>query len=135
MGAITTITAADAAATPVTHSFEPSRIDGDVAKFTEKTATHASGYWPLTVSLREPSASNGSRVYRSQVNLALPILVTETINGVSVPRVAYTMRVNVEFILPNDSTLQNRKDLRKLTVGILDHALVKDAIENLNPIY
>jgi hypothetical protein len=135
VGAITTITAADAAATPVNHDFLPSRVDGDIAKFNEKSASHASGYWPLTLSLREPTAQNGSRVYRSQVNLAIPVLVTETINGVAVPKVAYTLRFNGEFILPADSTTQNRKDLRKLVVGVLDNALTKDVIEGLNSIY
>jgi hypothetical protein len=129
---ITTIVVPDAAATPVNHTFNPNKIDGDTARWNEKSATHASGYWSLGISLRDPAGSNGSRVYRSQLSFAMPVLVTEVINGVSVPKVAYTLRSNVEFILPQDSTLQNRKDLRKLLVGIIDSALFKSVVEDLD---
>jgi hypothetical protein len=129
---ITTIVVPDAAATPINHTFNPNKIDGDTARWNEKSATHASGYWSLGISLRDPAGSNGSRVYRSQLSFAMPVLVTEVINGVSVPKVAYTLRSNVEFILPQDSTLQNRKDLRKLLVGIIDSALFKSVVEDLD---
>jgi hypothetical protein len=62
----------------------------------------------------------------------MPVLVTEVINGVSVPKVAYTMRANVELILPQDSTLQNRKDLRKILEGLIGNALVKSVVEDLD---
>jgi hypothetical protein len=62
----------------------------------------------------------------------VPVLVTEVINGVSVPKVAYTMRANVELILPQDSTLQNRKDLRKILEGLIGNALVKSVVEDLD---
>lgn len=129
---ITTITVPDAATTPVNHTFGPNKIDGDTARWNEKSASHASGYWTLALSLRDPAGSNGSRVYRSQLSLNVPVLVTEVINGVSVPKVAYTMRANVELILPQDSTLQNRKDLRKVLEGLIGNALVKSVVEDLD---
>jgi hypothetical protein len=129
---ITTITVPDAATTPVNHTFGPNKIDGDTARWNEKSASHASGYWTLALSLRDPAGSNGSRVYRSQLSLNVPVLVTEVINGVSVPKVAYTMRANVELILPQDSTLQNRKDLRKILEGLIGNALVKSVVEDLD---
>lgn len=129
---ITTIVLPDAATTPVNHSFVPSKIDGDTARWNEKTATHASGYWLLSMFLRDPASSNGSRVYRSGVSLAMPILVTEVINGVSVPKVAYTLRFNGEFIHPIDSTLQNRKDHRKLAEGAIASAFFKSMCEDLD---
>jgi len=129
---ITTIVVPDAAATPVNHTFVPSKIDGDTARWNEKSATHASGYWTLAISLRDPQTSNGSRVYRSKVDVAMPVLVTEVINGVSIPKVAYTMRASAEFIEPQDSTLQNRKDLKKILVGILNGAVATSVIEDLD---
>jgi hypothetical protein len=65
----------------------------------------------------------------------MPVMATETINGIDVPKVLYTLRFTGDMILPADSTLQNRKDFRKLLVGILDNALVKSTIEDLDPIY
>jgi hypothetical protein len=135
MSEIQTITAADAAATPVTHSFVPRRVSGDLATFAEKSASHPSGYWGLGVSLRDPQSGNGSRVYRQKVTFDMPVMATETINGIDVPKVLYTLRFTGDMILPADSTLQNRKDFRKLLVGILDNALVKSTIEDLDPIY
>lgn len=129
---ITTIVVPDAASTPVNHTFVPNKIDGDTAKWVEKSASHPSGYWTLAVSLRDPVSSNGSRVYRSQISLIKPTLVTEVINGVSVPKVAYTHRVNVEMIEPADGVLQDRKDLKKILIGILGNAVVTSVVEDLD---
>jgi hypothetical protein len=54
------------------------------------------------------------------------------INGVSVPKVAYTMRFSGEMILPQDTTLQNRKDFRKEIAGIFDNSTFKSVVEDLN---
>jgi len=129
---ITTIVVPDAAATPVNRTFVPSKIDGDTARWVEKSATHASGYWTYGLTLRDPQSSNGSRVYRAKLDVAVPVLVTEVINGVSIPKVAYTMRANCEFILPQDTTLQNRKDLKKIFVGLLNNAVATSVIEDLD---
>lgn len=130
---ITTITVPDAATTPVNHTFVPNKIDGDTARWVEKSATHASGYWPLSISLRDPVGSNGSsKVYRAGLNFSQPVLVTEVINGVSQPKLAYTMRFIGEFLIPQDTTLQNRKDFRKELVGIIDSALFKSVVEDLD---
>jgi hypothetical protein len=107
--------------------------EGDTGRWSEKSAAHASGYWSLSVTLRDPvNGSNGSRVYRAQVNFSQPVLVTEVINGVSVPKVAYTMRFSGEMILPQDTTLQNRKDFRKEIAGIFDNSTFKSVVEDLN---
>jgi hypothetical protein len=132
---ISTITVADAAATPVNHDFVPRRVSGDLATFAEKSASHPSGYWGLGISLRDPQSGNGSKVYRQKVTFDMPVIVDETINGVAVPKLLYTLRFTGDMILPADCTLQNRKDFRKMITGIFDHALVKSTIEDLDPIY
>lgn len=129
---ITTIVVPDAAATPVNHTFTPSKIDNGTARWNEESATHASGYWQLAISLRDPVGSNGSRMYRVNTSFSMPQLVTEVINGVSVPKVAYTMRYNAEALIPQDTTLQNRKDFRKLFVGILNSPIFVDVFEGLH---
>jgi aspartate carbamoyltransferase regulatory subunit len=57
----------------------------------------------------------------------MPVSVTEVINGVSIPKVAYTLRAKVEFIFPADSSTQNRKDLLK----ILEKALAETQINGV----
>jgi hypothetical protein len=51
------------------------------------------------------------------------------------PTVQYINRVNVEFILPEESSLQNRKDAKKYTVGLLGDAAVVDMVHNLINLY
>jgi hypothetical protein len=135
VGSLATITVPDAASTPVNHNFIPLKIDGDTARFQEQSNASALGYWPLGISLRSPQAGSGSKVYRAQVSLAIPVVYAETVNGIARPVVAYTMRANVEFIIPADSTLQDRKDLRKLVVGVLGDTLTTEVLENLQNIY
>jgi hypothetical protein len=125
--AIANIVLPDAAGTPVNHTFVFGKNDGDTVRWNEKTASFPSGYWPLSVSLRDPAGSNGSRVYRGGIDLAMPVSVTEVINGVSIPKVAYTLRAKVEFIFPADSSTQNRKDLLK----ILEKALAETQINGV----
>lgn len=132
MSAINTITVLDAETTPVSHDFTPSQINGDMASYNEKSATSAQGFWPLTLTLRRPQTNGtGARVFRSQVNLGIPVI--ESVNGVD--SVTRTLRANVEFILPENSSLQERKNLRKLLVEILSDAQVTDVVENLNNVY
>jgi len=47
----------------------------------------------------------------------------------------YVHRCKIELILPDLGTLQDRKDFRKLIVGILGDAQFVDMIENLNHSY
>lgn len=135
MPAISTLVAADAAATPVNHSFIPSKVDGDIARYNEKTSPVASGFWPLTISLRAPLANSTAKVYRSQISLAVPVTASQVTNGVTTTVVARTSRVNVEFIMAADSTVQERKDLKKLMVNLLGTTDVSDVIENLNNVW
>jgi hypothetical protein len=132
--AIADIVVPDAATTPVNHTFKGIKYQDGVTRYREETATHPSGYWTVGLSLREPAASkNGSSVYRATATYNHPVLVTEVINGVSVPKVAYTIRYNVEAVLPNDCTLQNRKDSRKILVGLLNDSQFKGVFEDLIP--
>lgn len=135
MGSITTIVVPDAAATPVNHTFSPVKVNGDSAVMLEKSSTSSLGYWPLTLQQRSPVAGQTEKLYRTKINLAIPIIYTEVINGVNRPSLGYTMRANVEFVIPADATLQNRKDLRKLVVGILNDASTVAMVEQQENLY
>lgn len=135
MGNITTIVVADAAATPVNHTFSPVKVDGDTAFLLEKSATSSLGYWPLTLQQRAPLAGQTEKIYRSKISLAIPVVYNETVNGITRPTLGYTLRFNGEFVIPADSVLQNRKDMRKLVVGILNDSSFVDMVENQNNLY
>ncbi len=115
---ISTIVVPDAAATPVNHTFNKVKVVGDTAYFVEQSAASALGYWALTMTQRAPLAGQTEKVYRTKATLARPIVTSETINGIARPHLEYTLRSNVEHIIPVEATLQDRKDQRKLFVGI-----------------
>lgn len=135
MGQITTIVVPDAQATPVNHTFNPVKTNGDTAYLVEQSSAASVGYWPLALTQRAPLAGQKERVYRTKLSLAIPVTTTETINGVSRPRLEYTSRVNLEFIIPEGATLQNRKDLRKLLVGIVNDASFVSMVESQQNLY
>ncbi len=119
---ISTIVVPDAATTPVNHTFNKVKVSGDTAYFVENSNASALGYWPLTMSLRAPLPGQVEKLYRSKMNFAMPVVSAEVINGITRPRLEYTLRYSAESIVPAEATLQNRKDLRKLSVGVQNDA-------------
>lgn len=137
------IVIADALAIPVDHTFVPIGPDTkDSTKFWFEDQSQASpaGYWRLAVSLKRPpmakaGADTANRTVRALIELHEPILevaVTATYSGIApAPRVSYVPRSFVEFVMPERSTLQNRKDLRTMTVGALIDGSIATVIEHL----
>lgn len=132
MSAIANIVVPDAATTPVNHTFAPQKVDGDTGRWQEKTTNpQPIGFWNLSAKLRDPIPGND--VYKQTVELSIPKLKTYTdINGNSITVVDYVHRFKGEFTLPSLGVLQDRKDLRKIVVGIYNDAQVIDQIENVN---
>lgn len=141
MPARANITVNDGETTPVAHTFNPAE-DGDLDIFEDKSSGIAIGFPLITVRFRRPvGPGNGSvsdaknRVYRVQLNFSWPVLeVTSASTGTGIqpaPTVAYVLRSNQEWILPERSTLQNRKNLRAIVYNSLNHADVKKVLEDL----
>lgn len=122
----------DRASTPVAHTFTP---DGDDANgvhvFSEKTGVPA-GNPRFTASLRK---SNGK--FRATLKLAVPIVQTQTINGVSAPLIIRTGYVDVNVTFDEYSTDQERKD----AIGLMANSLaasqtqINDLLVNVSDIY
>lgn len=87
----------------------------------------------FSISLRKTSTGK----YKVQMNLTLPIVQNETINGVTTPKVVRTGYAECTFTMDSTSTLQERKDLVGLLYSALDPAkvLVNDTVTNLQGIY
>lgn len=104
----------DRAATPVAHTYSP---DGDdqngVHIFSEKTGVPA-GNPTFTASLK---SSNGK--YRPSLRLTIPIVQTQTINGISTPVVVRVARVELNATFDAVSTQQERKD----AIGLMANAM------------
>jgi len=107
------ITVLDRESTPVAHNFAPRSIVPGAATFVE-AASVPIGERQLIIRTRK----TGSR-YWTRVTLSVPVLVTETINGVSVPKVPRTAFIDANFRFDDTSTAQERKN----AVGMFANAL------------
>lgn len=118
--------------TPVTHTFSP---DGDDANgvhvFSEKTGVPA-GNARYTIGLRQ---SNGK--YRPTARIVVPVVQTQTINGVSNPVVVRTAYIDVSATFDSLSTAQERADAVGLMVSSLasSQTQINDLFVNLSDIY
>lgn len=141
MPARANITINDGQATPVAHTFNPT-YDKDADIFEDRSGGIAIGFPLVTCRFRRPiSAGNGTgsdankRVYRIQLNLNQPVLeVTSASTGTGIqpaPTVAYVLRTNTEWVFPERSTLQNRKDQVALFANLLANNDVKKVLQDL----
>lgn len=118
--------------TPVAHTFTP---DGDdtngVHVYSEKTGV-AAGNPRFTVGLRQ---SNGK--FRPSARLAVPIVQTQTINGVSSPTVVRVAHVNFDCVFDGLSSPQERADAIGQMVNALatSQTQINDLFVNLSDIY
>lgn len=141
------IVLADAQATPVNHTFVPIGPDPkNASRFIYEDQSQASpiGYWRVVLELKRPAApksgeTSASRVNRVLIELHEPVLentTNSTVSGVSpAPMLSYVPRAFVEFVLPERSSAQNRKDLRKMLPLLLADAQVVSMVENLQGIW
>lgn len=135
----------DAQATPVAHTFIPvGRDKNGVFWFEDQSQANAIGYWRVAVELKRPEIPKGrqsseGRSFRVRVEVHMPVLENvsnSTVSGVApAPTVSYVMRGFSEFVVPERSTLQNRKDIGKIMRGALVDSQILAVLESLVYIY
>lgn len=135
------IVLADALGTPVNHTFAPAGADSKgVQWLVDYSQTNAIGYWKISIEVTQPVSpkagdSSQDRVYRVRVGLHEPILETAGDSSASgilpAPTIAYIPRSFVEYVIPERTNLQNRKDLWKMTHLLAANAQIQSAVETL----
>lgn len=135
------IVLADALGTPVNHTFVPEGPDKNaVFTFTDQSQVNAIGFWKITCSIKRPTVpvagqNSSQRTFRIQITLNEPILEVvsnDTVSGIApAPTVSYTPRAILEFLMPERSSLQNRKDMRKMFYNLLNETQMVALMENL----
>jgi hypothetical protein len=118
--------------TPVDHTFLPSDITGGVGTVIESSGVPI-GVREVTVGLSKTAAG----AYKPRVRLILPIVVNETINGVTTPKVVRIARADVVFTFDGSSTEQERKNVVGMLQDALDPSkvLVNDTVVKLQGVY
>lgn len=139
--ALSNIVLADAQATPVNHTFIPQGPDANGVEYlTDYSQANAIGYWKISIQTIAPSQpkageDSSNRTYRVKVGLHEPVLETlsnSTVSGIlPAPTVSYVPRSFIEYVLPERTSLQNRKDLWKMTHLLGANAQIQDFVENL----
>jgi len=113
MPALQSISILDRAATPVAHVFQPRDVSGGVGLVVNSTGVSV-GEERLTVSMRKAASK-----FRGKLSLAIPVVVNETINGVTRPSVVRTAYANIEVTFDETSSTQERTNI----IGMLADAL------------
>lgn len=122
----------DRASTPVDHTFTPRDVRGEVGTVIESTGVPI-GNSRFSVSLRKTSTGK----YKAALQLAVPVVQTETINGVSKPVVVRSGFAAAEFTFDETSTLQERKDVVGMFASSLGSSkvLVDSLVVGLEGVY
>jgi hypothetical protein len=119
---IANIAITDGAATPVTHTFAPSKVAELLATWYGPGLT-LSGRESIVVTRREPTATVAGKV---SIKLTLPI--EKTVDGINV--VDYVDTVFQEFVLAPKSVKQDRKNARVLSSNLLLNAQIAAMIDD-----
>lgn len=138
MTAIAALTLANGETTPVNKTFDPVTIKNEVAQWAERSTGIALGFPIVTFSMRAPANAKGARNYRMVAKVVVPVLeVTSASTGTGIqpaPTKAYDMIANVEMVLPERSTQQQRKDIAAFARNFLGSAVVTAAIANFETV-
>lgn len=139
------IVLADAAGTPVNHTFVPLGFDSNgVFWYEDQSQANAIGFWRISLEIKRPPApspgqSSDGRTNRVRVGLHEPILANvtnSTVTGIEpAPTLAYVSRTFTEYVMPERSTKQNRKDLRKMNTNLQNDPQIIAVVENLEYVY
>lgn len=135
------IVIADAAATPVNHTFIPLGLDTDGRFwFEDQSQANVIGYWRIAISLKRPAnaqagQSSEGRTYRARIELHEPVLANitnSTVTGVlPAPQLAYTMRFFGECPIPERSALLDRQNIAKMFPLLIQNAQVQAMLTTL----
>lgn len=143
MPAIANVVINDGAATPVAHTFTPlGRDEKSVYWFEQTTPAPANPLGAKRIGYRQERVYDNQRrlTGESRVILTLSLPTLEVVGNSSTgitppPTLSYIEKARMEFVLPERSTTQERKDTRVLAANLLAHAMVVSAIDSLQPSY
>lgn len=117
MSLISSLTVSNGLTPPTNFVFTPKSFDKGVVTL-RNLGTTLLEERKITYSARETP-----QAYIGDVRIALPIVVTDVINGVSVPRVDRVEGGSVNLRFTRKSTVDDRKAVRKMLIAAIDSAI------------
>jgi len=130
MPQVTSFIIADRATTPVNHTFTPAGAANGVTTNVERGATNLESK-KVTLSNREVRRASGSK-FKARSTIYVPIVQTQTINGISTPVVVRVGRLSIDVEVDATATDQEKKDLLAFGYGTLSstHPFVIGIVAN-----
>lgn len=118
--------------TPVNHTFTPLDVDANGVGVVEATNGTPIGSPKFTIQNRR---ANGS--FKVRLRLSVPVVQTETINGVSNPKIVRSGHVDAVFTFHQTSSEQERRDIVGMFASSLEtgKVLVNDTLVKLQGVY
>jgi len=134
MSAQASLTINDGQATPVAKTFSARGADMKMALYTDVSGGIGIGMAKITLSNAQSVSGNGS--YKVEARITIPVM--ETISGsdggyTPIPKVAFNVFGKIEFVVPNRSSLQNRKDILAYVKNLAAHAVMSETVVDYNP--
>lgn len=142
MPSAATMSINDGQATPVAHYFVPQgdNLKNGVFTFNDRTGGVPIGYNRLSFLLKEPAPARngqgeGTRAYRGSIRIVVPMLETlSTTSGsgiLAAPTLACTAIGQLDFTLPERSSLAMRKDFLAYWRNVLAHPYAENTFYDL----
>ena len=133
MSAFAAFTLTDGQVPPVVHTFSPQSLVNELAKWASREGSYAIGFPRVSTSTRM-----GQNDFRVTTKVELPIL--ETLSGgdagyAAKPKVAYTPAVHTEYVLPLRSSVDERMNLRWLSLNYQQSAVVTAAVDSFEAVF
>lgn len=139
MAAAVNIVLADALGTPVNHTFVPlGPMQNYDMVFEDQSQASPIGYWRIGVKSTRPTGKFAGAAVRIKIVLMQPVLeaIAPAASGLTQPpTVAYVPQAITEYVISDRSSLQQRKDLRKMNANLQAEAQMVALIESFIPVY
>lgn len=140
MTAIAALSLLDGQATPVAHTFSPVTIKDGIAWWADRSTGISVGFPTVTFSSKQPQkTANGSKNYKVTLKVTLPVLEqTSPSTGTGIqpaPTKGYDLIANLEFVLPERSTLAQRKDILAYAKNLMSNALVTAGVQDFETVF
>lgn len=117
--------------TPVDHTFTPRDIKSGVGAVVETSGVPV-GDGRYTISLRQVNNR-----YKAQIQIAIPVVQNETVNGIVTPKAVRTAYADLTFTFDSTSTEQERTNIVGMLADSLGtgKVLVHDTVVKLQGVY
>lgn len=132
MPALTSVVLKDRATTPVSHTFAPFDVKDGVGYVVESTGLKL-GDSRLSVTRRKTASGR----WKASVKLEVPVIGTETINGIDYPKIVDIDRASTEFDFGPTATTTRRNNLVGMHMSALgvDQPLITKVLVDLEGVW